>query len=171
MKLIGYDASPADSRRYAHREGHVCDRFDYRYPLREWGWDRARCAKRIRAAGLPVPIKSACWLCAAQKVEELSSLPRWCLRLIVLVEARAAPRLHSIEGLWRSSTSTRPGSMTADIRDQGLLDRREVEVIIGGAPIDLVDFQQAAAAIPVDARPAMREWIELFNAGVSRLAA
>ncbi|RQW46142.1 hypothetical protein [Novosphingobium sp. LASN5T] len=171
VKLIGYDASPADSRRYAHREGHVCDRFDYRYPLREWGWDRARCAKRIRAAGLPVPIKSACWLCAAQKVEELSSLPRWCLRLIVLVEARAAPRLHSIEGLWRSSTSTRPGSMTADIRDQGLLDRREVEVIIGGAPIDLVDFQQAAAAIPVDARPAMREWIELFNAGVSRLAA
>lgn len=37
VKLIGYDSSPADSRRYAHREGFVSDRYDYRYPLREWG--------------------------------------------------------------------------------------------------------------------------------------
>jgi hypothetical protein len=150
VKLIGYDASPADSRRYAHREGHVCDRYDYRYPLREWGWDRDRCAQRIREEGLPVPFKSACWLCAAQKVEELRSLPRWCLRLIVLVEARAAPRLRTVEGLWRTSTAARPGSMTVYIRDQRLLDAQEIEAIIAGAPVDLVDFQQVAATIPVD---------------------
>lgn len=171
VKLIGYDASPADSRRYAHREGHVCDRYDYRYPLREWGWDRHRCAQRIREEGLPVPFKSACWLCAAQKVEELRSLPRWCLRLIVLVEARAAPRLRTVEGLWRTSTATRPGSMTAYIRDQGLLDAHEIEVIIAGAPVDLVDFQQVASAIPVGERPIMRDWIDRFNGGVIKLAA
>lgn len=171
VKLIGYDASPADSRRYAHREGHVCDRYDYRYPLREWGWDRERCAQRIREEGLPVPFKSACWLCAAQKVEELRSLPRWCLRLIVLVEARAAPRLRTVEGLWRSSTTARPGSMTAYIRDQGLLDSNEIEAIIAGAPADLVDFQQIAAAIPVEERSNMRDWIDRFNGGIGKLAA
>lgn len=171
VKLIGYDASPADSRRYAHREGHVCDRYDYRYPLREWGWDRDRCARRIREEGLPVPFKSACWLCAAQKVEELRSLPCWCLRLIVLVETRAAPRLRTVEGLWRTSTAARPGSMTTYIRDQGLLDAQEIEAIIAGAPVDLVDFQQIAAAIPIDERPTMRDWVDRFNAGVVKLAA
>ena len=48
VRLIGYDCSAADDRRYAHREGHVSDRFDYRYPLREWGWDRDACIARIR---------------------------------------------------------------------------------------------------------------------------
>lgn len=171
VKLIGYDASPADSRRYAHREGHVSERFDYRYPLREWGWDRARCARRIREEGLPVPIKSACWLCAAQKVDELRSLPRWCLRLIVLVEARAAPRLRTVEGLWRSSTAARPGSMTAYIRYQRLLEPGEIDAIIAGAPAELVDFQRVAAAIPVEQRPIMRDWIDRFNRGAIKLAA
>ena len=171
LKLIGYDASPADSRRYAHREGHISERFDYRYPLREWGWDRARCASRIREEGLPVPIKSACWLCAAQKVDELRSLPRWCLRLIVLVEARAGPRLRSVEGLWRSSTASRPGSMTAYIRDQRLLDPDEVDEIIAGAPVDLVEFQKAAAAVPLEDRQPMRDWIERFNAGIVHVPA
>lgn len=171
VKLIGYDASPADSRRYAHREGHVSERFDYRYPLREWGWDRARCARRIREEGLPVPIKSACWLCAAQKVDELRSLPRWCLRLIVLVEARAAPRLRTVEGLWRSSTAARPGSMTAFIREQRLLEPEEIDAIIAGAPVELVDFQRVAAAIPVKQRPVMWDWIDRFNREAIKLAA
>lgn len=171
VKLIGYDSSPADTRRYAHREGHVSDLYDYRYPLREWGWDRQRCAARIRAEGLPVPIKSACWVCAAQKSYELMSLPRWCLRLIVLLEARAAPRLRNVEGLWRSSTKSRPGSMTVFIREHALLDPAEVDAIITGAPVDLVDFQRIAAAIPIDRRPEMREWIDRFNEGVDRLAA
>ena len=82
VKLIGYDASPADSRRYAHREGHVSERFDYRYPLREWGWDRARCARRIREEVLPVPIKSACWLLCLQMVSRLTAtLYLWATKL------------------------------------------------------------------------------------------
>ncbi|WP_239018954.1 hypothetical protein [Sphingobium terrigena] len=171
VKLIGYDSSPADTRRYAHREGHVSPLYDYRYPLREWGWDRERCASRIRAEGLPIPIKSACWVCAAQKPHELMTLPRWCLRLIVLLEARAAPRLRNVEGLWRSSTKSRPGSMTLFIRANALLDPAEIDAIIAGAPVDLVDFQLVAADIPIERRPQMREWIERFNEGVDRLAA
>ncbi|GAA0309160.1 hypothetical protein GCM10009087_18990 [Sphingomonas oligophenolica] len=171
VKLIGYDSSPADTRRYAHREGHVSPLYDYRYPLREWGWDRQRCAARIRAEGLPIPIKSACWVCAAQKTNELMTLPRWCLRLIVLLEARAAPRLRNVEGLWRTSTKSRPGSMTLFIRANALLDPAEIDAIIAGAPVDLVDFQRVAADIPIERRPQMREWIARFNEGVDRLAA
>ena len=36
-KLIGHDASPADTRRCAHAEAMVSPLYDYRYPLREWG--------------------------------------------------------------------------------------------------------------------------------------
>ena len=42
---------------------------------------------------------------------------------------------------------------------------------IAGAPIDIVGFQRAAAVLPIEERPAMAEWIERFNAGVSRLGA
>src|SRR3546814_10582633 len=97
IKLIGYDASPADSRLYAHREGHVDPRYDYCYPLRDWGWDRHQCTARIKAEGLPVPVKSSCFFCAAMKPHEVQTLPAWCLRLIVLMEARAAPRLINVE--------------------------------------------------------------------------
>lgn len=171
VKLIGYDSSPADSRRYAHREGHVSDLYDHQYPLREWGWDRDACIARIRAEGLPVPIKSACWLCLAQKTTELMTLPRWCLRLIVLVEARAAPRLVTVEGLWRTSTRERPGSMTRFVRERALLPPTEIDAIVVGAPVDLIDFQRAARDIPLSERPTVRDWIERFNTQVDRLAA
>ena len=171
IKLIGYDASPADSRRYAHREGHVDPRYTYCYPLRDWGWDRLHCAARIKAEGLPVPVKSSCFFCAAMKPHEVETLPSWCLRLIVLMEARAAPRLVTVEGLWRRGTSTRPGTMTEFIRDRGLLPPLEIAAIINGAPVALVEFQEIAAQFPVEQRPPLREWIDRFNAGVTHLAA
>jgi hypothetical protein len=40
-----------------------------------------------------------------------------------------------------------------------------------GAPVALVRFQSAAAALPIEDRPALREWIERFNAGVTDLEA
>src|SRR3546814_18408028 len=81
------DASPADTRRYAHASTIESDLFECRYPLREWGWDRAACIARIEEAGLPVPPKSSCFICGALKPDEVRALPAWCLRLIVLVEA------------------------------------------------------------------------------------
>jgi hypothetical protein len=118
-----------------------------------------------------VPIKSACFICGAMRPEEVLTLPAWCLRLIVLVEARAKPRLRTVEGLWRRSTRTRPGMITDFIRAKRLLESSEIEAIIAAAPLDLVSFQEVAAMVPVDERPHMSEWLERFNAGVDHIAA
>ena len=99
IRYIGYDASPRDGQRYAHARTIDDPLFDNRYPLRDWGWDRERCKARIVEAGLPVPPKSSCVFCTAMKPDEVRSLsPEW-LRTIVLIEARAAPRLKTVEGL------------------------------------------------------------------------
>lgn len=165
-KLIGYDASPADDRRYAHVAGYDDSRYWFRYPLREWNWARADCTARIAAAGLPVPIKSACFFCGAAKPDEILTLPAWCLRLIVLMEARAAPRMREVEGLWRRSTRARSGSMTTFIRAHGLLPSSEIDAIIADAPAELIAFQDVAALAPLEERAPLRSWLEQFSAGM-----
>lgn len=70
VKLIGYDAGPADQRRAA-RLMSSDDNFSYRYPLQQLDMDRAACIATIVEAGLPVPIKSACWFCPASQKWEL----------------------------------------------------------------------------------------------------
>lgn len=170
VRLIGYDAGPRDTMRANHALSINDPLYDCQYPLRDWGWDRETCARRIEAEGLPVPPKSACWLCIANQPAEIRELPTWCLRLIVLVEARAAPRLHTVEGLWRKSTRARPGRMTDFIRHESLLPADEIDRIERNAPLDLVRFQDVAAGVPVDERPTMREWLERFNAGLQPIA-
>lgn len=165
VRLIGYDCSPRDNKRYAHREGHASDLYDYRYPLREWGWSRDDCDVCIADAGLPPFPKSSCFFCTGMQPDEVRALPCEELRLIVLMEARAAPRLRNIEGLWRRSTRARPGSMTAFIRQEELLDGAEIDAIIAEAPADLLNFQQIAATVPLDERPTMGSWLERFHAG------
>jgi len=165
VRLIGYDASPADNRRYAHAASLEDPLFDCRYPLREWGWTRDRCAARIEAAGLPVPPKSSCFFCGAIRPEEVRALPSWCLRLIVLIEARAEPRLRTVEGLWRRSTKSKPGRITDFIRGERLLPEAEIDAIRRDAPTDLIRFQDAASFVPVSERPTMENWLESFNAG------
>jgi hypothetical protein len=171
-KLIGYDCSPADLKRYAERDGYTDDRYHYRYPLREWGWKRPDCEERIRQAGLPVPPKSACWMCTATKPHELHNTddyPPALLRRIVLMEARAAPRLRTTEGLWRKAVkgthggTAKPGSMTEYIRDQGLLPADEVEHIIEAAPAALMAWQDWASGVPLDQRSDMKEWLAFFD--------
>lgn len=170
IKLIGYDCSPADSKRYAHAEGYQDDRYEYRYPLRDWGWKREDCIARIEAEGLEVPVKSACFMCGAMKAWEVHLLPPPQLRRIVLMEARAAPRLKKIEGLWRNgSKGTRggekkPGRMTDYIRAEGLLPADEIDEIIALAPTALVRFQEAQAGVPVHDRPELARWLALFDA-------
>ncbi|ABQ71361.1 hypothetical protein Swit_5253 (plasmid) [Rhizorhabdus wittichii RW1] len=165
VRLIGYDASPADARRYRHAAGIDDPLFECRYPLRDWGWTRARCEARIAQAGLPVPPKSSCFFCGAIEPDEVRALPAWCLRLIVLIEARAAPRLHTVEGLWRRSTRTRPGRITDFIRAEKLLPQAEISEILRTAPTDLLRFQDAAALVPVSERPTMEQWLADFTAG------
>lgn len=79
--------------------------------------------------------------------------------------------LRNVEGLWRRATATQPGTMTEFIRARRLLSDDEIDAIIASAPVDLVDFQHAAATVPIDESPPLRDWIARFNAGVRRLAA
>jgi len=102
--------------------------------------------------------------------DEVRALPGWCLRLIILIEARAAPRLRTVEGLWRRSTRTRPGRMTDFIRAEAPLPPAEIARIERLAPKDLIRFQDAAALIPITERPTMEEWIAEFNAGLKDAA-
>ena len=45
-----------------------------RYPLIELGIDQAECIKIIKAAGLPVPVKSGCWHCPFMRKAEIIEL-------------------------------------------------------------------------------------------------
>lgn len=92
-KIIGYDASPKDRKRFAHAVGVEDPAYEYWYPLIDWGWDRDACKREISAAGLPVPPKSACVFCPSTKPGELHEHRKDYLRMIVIMEARAAPRL------------------------------------------------------------------------------
>ncbi|KAJ8135508.1 hypothetical protein OY671_011279, partial [Metschnikowia pulcherrima] len=51
VRSIGFDCGPRDSQRYVHAEGIDSASYEYRYPLREWGWDREACKDRIRRGG------------------------------------------------------------------------------------------------------------------------
>jgi hypothetical protein len=124
---IGYDAGPTDGRRSTLAE---TPKYAYRYLLREWGWDRDRCKAEIVSAGLPLPMKSACWFCPASQPSEIAWLverhPGLADRIIAM-EAAAAPNLRSIQGLWRNGVKgtrggiAKPGSMTVYIRERRAL--------------------------------------------------
>ena len=70
-KLLGFEAGE-EYRRYGDRGDDP--RYDHWYPLMDWGWDRDTCRRVIADAGLPVPVKSACWYCPAMKKPELVAL-------------------------------------------------------------------------------------------------
>lgn len=169
IKLIGYDCSPADAKRYAHREGHVDKRYVYGYPLRHLGWTRSDCEARIREAGLPVPPKSACFMCGAMKPWEVHTLPPEQLRRIVLMETRAAPRLRKIDGLWRNGVKgtrggeARPGRITDYIESAGLLPSAEIEEIKAMAPAALMRFQRDQSGFALDDREDLSRWLTLFD--------
>lgn len=169
VKLIGYDCSPADDRRYRVAVGLGDPHYIHRYPLREWGWTRPDCDRRIRQAGLPVPPKSACFFCTAARPAEVRALPVDQLRQIVLIESRARPRLRNVDGLWRKpvlgcrGAEPRPGSMTAFIRQEALLAEDEIDGIAELAPRSLLRWQ-AAVAETEGARPDLRRWLTVFDA-------
>lgn len=146
-KMIGYDAGPADIRRRKLAAGFEDPLFSYEYPLIADGWDREKCKEVIASAGLPVPVKSACYFCPSTKPHELHDMAPDLLRRIVVIEARAKDKMRKIEGLWGRTTKARPGSMTQYIRDQRLLDPDEVDTIAAATPThalyagDIPDWQ------------------------------
>lgn len=68
-KWIGYNAS--EPNRATIRDDA---KYNYRYPLIEWGMDKAACRAEILGAGLPLPGKSACYFCPNSKPKEIIAL-------------------------------------------------------------------------------------------------
>jgi hypothetical protein len=116
VKAIGLDAGEgvrvrwqsrpaAEGQRLSRDQRLDRDYFAYWYPLFEWGFDRARCVEVIRAARLPVPMKSACFFCPASKKHEILWLrdhhPELLERALA-IERNARPGLTSVRGLGRS---------------------------------------------------------------------
>lgn len=106
-RIIGYDAGPKDARRGQYETKD--ENMEWVFPLRQWGWDRERCKREILAAGLPVPMKSACWFCPGNKPSEIKWLMENHPELaagIVEIERRAAvvqavhPKAKGVKGLW-----------------------------------------------------------------------
>ena len=106
INCIGYDAGPRDSCRRYKAEGKDTEGFTNRFPLIEWGWDRARCVAEIAAAGLPIPVKSACFHCPASKKPEIVNLrqehPDLFVRAVELERLAKKRGLRTIVGLGRN---------------------------------------------------------------------
>lgn len=94
-KLIGFDATEGHRiksggtygiRSTEKKHTKLQKVYVVEFPLREWGWDRDRCKREIDAAGLPVPVKSACFCCPASKKAELYDLDLLQLRTAVRME-------------------------------------------------------------------------------------
>lgn len=70
VKLIGYDVMER------HRiKDYDDNRFLVRYPLVDWGWDRARCTREVIEGGF-MPAKSACFYCPMTKKHEVFNLAK-----------------------------------------------------------------------------------------------
>jgi len=68
-KFIGYDADePQRAKDYDDKKYNFC------YPLIEWDMGRDECVKSIDAAGLPQPMKSACFYCPSSRANEIHEL-------------------------------------------------------------------------------------------------
>jgi hypothetical protein len=105
VKAIGFDAGAGDRRR-ANHAGRIDDpHYQNWYPLLEWGYDRDRCQQVIRSAGLPVPVKSACFFCPAMKKPEIAWLQEHHPELLeraLRIERGAQAKLKTVKGLGRS---------------------------------------------------------------------
>ncbi len=116
VKAIGLDAGEEHRLTWARSEPGTGKRpsreawldahyFVYWYPLLEWGYDRERCKQVIAAAGLPVPVKSACFFCPASKKHEIAWLQDQHPDLLgraLEIERNARAKLTSVKGLGRS---------------------------------------------------------------------
>lgn len=109
LKVIGFDAGEVRRIKHKKKAPDPKDerRFHYWYPLCDWGWHREDCIKCIQNAGLPVPMKSACFFCPASKKHEIAWLREHHPELLeqaLEIERNAQAKLISVKGLGRSFT-------------------------------------------------------------------
>jgi hypothetical protein len=128
IKLIGFEACEgyrqerAADRAHAGRGSPEGTRYEWQYPLMEWGWNLDRCKQAIADAGMPIPPKSACFFCPNQRPEEVAELSEDERARIVRMELRAEPYNQKVYGLWRKPRRTLglPGSITEYILAKNL---------------------------------------------------
>jgi hypothetical protein len=82
-------------------------RDDVEFPLIAWGWGQEECLAAIQRAGLPVPVKSACFFCPAMKKSEIIQLsrdePELFKRAVDMEEgAISSGELTTVKGLGRT---------------------------------------------------------------------
>ena len=113
-RWIGYDAG--EPRRVAHltarndnwRQGQLFGASRsaspqiWRAPLAEWGIGRAQCDEILKAAGLPSPGKSSCFICPSLRPAEVRGLDSDQLRIALEVERRGVEEARAVRGLGRN---------------------------------------------------------------------
>jgi hypothetical protein len=118
IKILGYDAGEQ------HRSASEPDKkLRWWYALREWGWDRDDCERRILAEGLPLPPKSSCIYCPSKSKEEVLMLAAedpeafaYALRIEDNARKNADPPLGSVKGLGRHWTWRELWEATPEVR-------------------------------------------------------
>lgn len=96
-KWIGYDAG--ESRRALNRED---PKYQFRYPLIEWGLFREDCVDICESEGLPVS-KSACFFCPSSKKREVLELSEKHPDLFArAIDMERNAELTTVKGLGRS---------------------------------------------------------------------
>jgi hypothetical protein len=208
-KIIGYDAGPKDIRRRNHAGNEADPQYEYWYPLIEWGWDRTRCAAEVAAEGLPgwdpcyltggplrwiekggIPMKSSCFFCPAMKGWEIRLLPKDKLRRIVVLEARAKPRLEGFMtqeqldaryaaqlAAWEKRGRTGKTPKHKKVGDPGLVKglwrgKRMTEFIVAEGLLPAEEVERLAASVPAEivrtqerhrAGEAVESWDDFFE--------
>lgn len=109
VRAIGYEATECKrvDEASTYQRSNPSAKYDYWHPLVEWGYGLDECIEIIRDEGLPLPPKSACWLCSSSKKHEIERLarahPDLFLRAL-LVERLAEPKNRTVKGLGRNFT-------------------------------------------------------------------
>jgi len=151
-KWIGYDNGPVDSCRSVNitEDNH----FRYRYPLRQLKWGREDCITAIRKAGLPVPLKSACFYCASTKPWEVywmaAEHPDLVARALRIEDTARDGKhgLGNVKGLWGHGVSWRTWC--------------EQEGIIAEGTRDVIAEQEWLLAKAMEIKPPMESNLDFF---------
>lgn len=168
IKLIGFEACEgyrqqrAADRVHAGRGSAEGNRYEWQYPLMDWGWNLERCKQAIDDADMPIPPKSACFFCPNQRPEEVEELSEDERARIIRMELRAEPYNRKVHGLWRRPRRTMglPGSITEYIlaRDLPFTPLTELPEVPLNPSCQMA--QRQCTFRPPHCRPLLREQLE-----------
>lgn len=97
VKCIGFDADEPNRAKFDEDK-----KYKWRYPLIEWDMGRAECVETIKAAGLELPGKSACYFCPNSKPHEILRLPREYQDRAIAMERNAEmTKMYGLGRLWK----------------------------------------------------------------------